>query len=258
MGQDNSISISRRGFLEAGGKGLIALGLGGWILQACNYQGPLAMDLQSITLWRAINEFRDWHNLPVIPISQKLTLVAQAHVQDINQYHPEKNCIKSNGAEDGHAWSMYSGSPYGCYEGIKDANGNPVSSSSAVMVDKAKALQGYPGNAYEISCLGTFPADPQHTAADEALHCWTGWVWAYNKPGTDDQGYDIIRRIIVKQYAKQATNYFGYLRNYKNQGSPAHTDVILGKLSGAPRNWKAMGAAVGVSFACAWFGEVAD
>lgn len=253
-------AISRRGFLQASWVGLIGLVLSEWVLQGCNYQGTLGLDIESVTLWRAINEFRAWKGLPPIPFSRKLTLVAQAHAADINAYHPEKNCIRSDGGMDGHAWSATSGSPYGCYEGVKDASGKSVSSSSTVMLDKAKALQGYNGNAYEISCLstGNFPADPQHTAVDEALHCWTGWVWGYNKPGKDANGNDVVTRIVVKQYAKDATNYFGYLKNYSNQGSAAHTDVILGKLSGNPVQWKALGAAVKGQFACAWFGEMPD
>jgi hypothetical protein len=64
-------------------------------------------------------------------------------------------------------------------------------------------------------------------------------------------------RIPVKRYSKDPL-YFGYLKQL-GDGSPAHTDVILQQgPQWSSRNWKALGAAVGGSFACAWFGEVED
>jgi hypothetical protein len=250
MDSKGILSISRREFLEASGKGLLGLGLSMLFFQGC----PVSKDdFDSWSLWMAINEFRKWaKGLPPIPLSKKLEKVAQAHVKDINTYHPEKNCIYlENGKkkEDGHAWSKHSGHPYGCYRGNLDQNGKPVSHSPDVMEKKPNKIANYQGIGYEIACVSTgkFGSEKEHDAVDEALHSWTGWVWGKRKGGN---------RIDVKMYSKDP-QYFGYLKQM-GDGSKAHTDVILQQGQWAQKDWKALGAAVSGSFACAWFGEIKD
>lgn len=132
MRDGREFGTSRRSFLQlaaAGGTGtVLALLLG-----ACNY--PTPADAGSVALWYQINRARQrfTSSLPWIPISRKLTKVAQAHVKDIMTYHPEQNC-----GSNLHSWSPNGpwGSNYGCYDPKKQ-------STWVISTKKPEEIAGY-------------------------------------------------------------------------------------------------------------------
>lgn len=78
----------------------------------------------------------------------------------------------------------------------------------------------------------------------------TACMWEKPKELTNypDNGYEIAHwesGIVTAQSA---------LAEWK--GSPPHNDVILNKGMWSNRPWKALGAAYGGNYACAWFGEI--
>src|SRR5688572_10796475 len=89
-------------------------------------------------LYDLIMEYRKSKNLPPIPLSQKLTLVAQTHAKDLAEHHefdPKGKC-------NPHSWSDKGNWTSCCY-----TNDHKVASC---MWTKPQEIADYSGSGYEI------------------------------------------------------------------------------------------------------------
>ncbi len=143
--------ISRRQFLKIVGTGALTFGLSSLFLEGCDDLDEIVEGL----LTTLINDYREQHGLPRIPVSSKLTTVALKHVTDLDQYHPENNC-----GGNLHSWSSHGNWTGGCYDSSN-------SSTWSIMWDKPKEITGYPTNGYEIAYWSSGSATPQ-----DALDTW--------------------------------------------------------------------------------------
>ncbi len=90
-----------------------------------------------VALAKLINDYRASLELPRLPISPRLTKVAQAHVRDLNVNKPVvKGCNM-------HSWSTKGDWGACCYDGSAAA--------ARCMWAKPKEIAGFPGNGYEIA-----------------------------------------------------------------------------------------------------------
>ncbi|MBX2967374.1 MAG: CAP domain-containing protein [Cyclobacteriaceae bacterium] len=105
-------------------------------------------------LYDLVMAYRQENGLPVIPLSEKLTLVAQLHAKDLSEnYNPDsKRCNL-------HSWSKKGNWTACCYTNDhKEAR---------CMWDKPREISGYNSNGYEISYFSTAGAN-----AEEGLAGW--------------------------------------------------------------------------------------
>jgi hypothetical protein len=159
--------LSRRHFIKVVGKGMLALSLASPFLFACTPQDAGKMVEALAELATLINNYRAQNGLQAIPLSSCMTAVATAHVMDLNQYHPEKNC-----SDNTHSWSTSGKWKGGCY----DPNN---SATYLIMWDKPKEIANYaskgesvcytPGTGYEIAMWGSGAVTAQN-----ALNTWQG------------------------------------------------------------------------------------
>ena len=114
---------------------------------------------EELKLYDLIMEYRKENNLPSIPISKSLTLVAQAHVTDLQNNHPDQ------GSCNAHSWSSKGSWSSCCY--------TPDHVKAECMWSKPRELTSYPGNGYEIA-FGS--SDPRYKgfrpSAISALQSW--------------------------------------------------------------------------------------
>lgn len=106
-------------------------------------------------LAKLINEYRASIGLPRLPISVRLTKVAQAHVRDLNVNKPTKDGCNM------HSWSANGSWTACCYDGSAAA--------ARCMWKKPKEIGGYPGNGYEIAASA-----PGGMTPELALSQWQG------------------------------------------------------------------------------------
>ena len=99
-----------------------------------------------------INDYRASIDLPRVPISPKLTKVAQAHVHDLNVNKPVTDRCNM------HSWSKQSGWSGCCYDGSKAA--------AKCMWVKPKEIAGFKANGYEIA------ANASGIGPQQALELW--------------------------------------------------------------------------------------
>ena len=105
-------------------------------------------------LYDLIMEYRKSKKLPSIPLSAKLTLVAQTHAKDLAQHYefsPKNKCNPHSWSEKGN-WSAC------CYNGPEQAS---------CMWVKPKELTGYTNNGFEIAYYSSLGAN-----AKEGLDGW--------------------------------------------------------------------------------------
>lgn len=110
-------------------------------------------------LYKLIRDYRIKHKLPDIPLSGSLTLVAQKHVENLNNHPPDRETCNF------HSWSESSEWKGCCYTADhKEAE---------CMWQKPSELTSYKGYGFEIA-FGS--ADPEYTeyvaTAEEALAAW--------------------------------------------------------------------------------------
>ena len=91
-------------------------------------------------LYDLINEYRAENGLGKIPLSLSLTIVAQAHVKDLQDNKPE------GGACNLHSWSNKGKWKACCY--------TDDHAKASCMWDKPKELTKYQSYGFEISCQG--------------------------------------------------------------------------------------------------------
>ena len=88
-------------------------------------------------LYELIMQYRKTRKLPPIPVSAKLTQVAKAHVQDLNENYKDDNKCNM------HSWSKKGDWSPCCY--TRDH------AEAACMWNKPKEIAGYEGNGFEIA-----------------------------------------------------------------------------------------------------------
>lgn len=117
-------------------------------------QGPVVSDPE-YALYQQVMAYRAQHRLPSIPLSRSLTLVAQAHVHDLEEHQPVRGRCNLHSWSDHGAWSPC------CYTGSPQV--------ASCMWDKPRELTSYPGNGYEIAYWSSGEALPE-----AALQGWKG------------------------------------------------------------------------------------
>lgn len=106
-------------------------------------------------LYQLIMDYRRSHNLPEIPISAKLSQVAQVHARDL----ADNYAFSPKGKCNPHSWSKKGKWTPCCYTSDhKEAK---------CMWNKPREIAGYPGSGYEIAYYSSAGAN-----AEEGLAGW--------------------------------------------------------------------------------------
>lgn len=106
-------------------------------------------------LYRLIMAYRKSKKLAPIPLSAKLSMVAQVHARDLANHYtfdPDNKC-------NPHSWSKKGSWSACCYTSDHK--------QAACMWDKPKEIAGYPGSGYEIAYYSSAGANAQ-----EGLNGW--------------------------------------------------------------------------------------
>lgn len=99
-----------------------------------------SLDADSKLLFDAVNNYRKSKGLKDIPYSPALTKVAQTHVKDLADNHPDQ------GECNMHSWSENGTWTACCY--------TPDHHRAQCMWDKPRELTKYRGNGYEVAASG--------------------------------------------------------------------------------------------------------
>jgi uncharacterized glyoxalase superfamily protein PhnB len=108
---------------------------------------------EEMKLYNLIMEYRKTKGLPGIPISPSLTIVAQTHIKDLQENHPEQDPCNL------HSWSDKGNWTPCCYTSDH--------AKAQCMWDKPKELTSYQSYGFEIATWGSGKAN-----AEEALDSW--------------------------------------------------------------------------------------
>jgi hypothetical protein len=104
---------------------------------------------------REINVYRQQNNLPPISLSNKLTSVAIAHVNDLAAHYPYQHC-SSTAKFNFHSWSNHGNwqgrDGEGAWKGCCYPDNH---SNSTCMWYKPREIAAYPGYGYEISATAS-------------------------------------------------------------------------------------------------------
>ena len=95
------------------------------------------MSEKEMLLYDLVMEYRGQKGLPPIPLSESLTIVAQAHVLDLQNYRPFNTTCNM------HSWSTKGDWTSCCYTSDH--------AKAECMWNKPRELTTYPGNGYEIA-----------------------------------------------------------------------------------------------------------
>lgn len=108
------------------------------------------------SLAAVINAYRRDKGLDTIPLSKSLTMVAEAHVKDLEENNP------ATGVCNGHSWSGKGNWTACCYTADH--------AQAQCMWDKPREITGgaYSGNGYEIAARGS------NMTTQKALNAWKG------------------------------------------------------------------------------------
>ena len=119
----------------------------------------VCLNAEELMLYKLIMEYRKEKNLESIPLSAKLTLVAQVHAKDLSEnFKPfDKPCNM-------HSWSKNGKWEACCY--------TDDHKKATCMWSKPQEIAGYESNGYEIATY--------HSAGVTALDAISGWK---NSPG---------------------------------------------------------------------------
>src|SRR5688572_19881031 len=115
----------------------------------------ICLSTEERKLYDLIMEYRKSKNLPPIPLSAKLTLVAQTHARDLSdnyEFKPKNKC-------NPHSWSDKGSWTSCCY-----TNDHKVASC---MWSKPQEIAGYPANGFEIAYYSSLGAN-----AKEGIDGW--------------------------------------------------------------------------------------
>lgn len=112
----------------------------------------VCLSAEEYKLYELIMQYRKTKNLPIIPLSASLSLVAQTHCKDMMENPPQPPCNM-------HSWSDKGQWTACCY--------TPDHKNAAAMWSKPSELTNYQGDGYEISFGSSGNAN-----AKEALQGW--------------------------------------------------------------------------------------
>ncbi len=128
------------------------------MVQASDQQSPLT-DKES-RLADQINQYRQENGLPALPVTNSLTKVARAHIEDLNTYHPDTETY-GTGSCNRHSWSSHGPWTAVCYTGDAQAG---------QMWNKPREItESYNGNGFEIACWNS-----QEITPSIAMEEWKG------------------------------------------------------------------------------------
>ncbi len=128
------------------------------VVQASDQQSPLTDKERRLA--DQINQYRQENSLSALPITNSLTKVARAHIEDLNTYHPDTETY-GTGSCNRHSWSSHGAWTAVCYTG---------SAQSSQMWNKPREItESYDGNGFEIACWNSREITPS-SAMDE----WKG------------------------------------------------------------------------------------
>ncbi|MDW8331340.1 MAG: CAP domain-containing protein [Cyclobacteriaceae bacterium] len=124
-----------------------------FLCTASGTQTDNCLSAEELKLYRLLNDYRKSLQLPVIPLSRNLSVVAQIHVRDLAENNPV------TGPCNLHSWSSKGKWKPCCYTSDhKEAQ---------CMWDKPRELSRYAGDGYEISYYHS-----DKVRAEEALETW--------------------------------------------------------------------------------------
>ncbi|MFN2429024.1 MAG: CAP domain-containing protein [Cryomorphaceae bacterium] len=128
-----------------------------------NVPGCLLED--EVELANLINDYRTEHDLPPIPLSKSLTVVAKTHAADLFKEKPfdEKSC-------NPHSWSD-SGDWKACCYGYNTHNG-------PCMWEKPREITDYEGDGFEIVMFSENSQFPDKTVSAKAA--FESWIKSVN------------------------------------------------------------------------------
>jgi hypothetical protein len=149
-----------------------------------------------------LNAYRAEYNLPPIPISADLMVVAQTHVRDLAAHHPDQSPCNT------HSWSADGPWTACCY--------TPDHRLASCMWEKPKELTGYKGIGFEIGSKA-------YDGASLEVHL-TGWQ-------SSTAHHDVILNLNqwrtrgwvalgVAVYGEYAAIWFGEVRDAKTVPPP--------------------------------------
>lgn len=128
------------------------------VAQASDQQSPLTDKERQLA--DLINQYRQDNGLSALPITNSLTKVARAHIEDLNSYHPDTGTY-GTGSCNLHSWSSHGTWTAVCYTG---------SAQSSQMWNKPREItESYDGNGYEIASWNSREITPS-----AAMDVWKG------------------------------------------------------------------------------------
>jgi hypothetical protein len=142
--------------------------LGNELRGAPQAPSPGAQDVclsgEEAELARRVNAYRAENGLPAVPVSRSLTMVAQAHVRDLQQYRPDEGTDSRGQPCNLHSWSANGPWTAVCYTADH--------AYAQGMWQKPREIAGYPGIGFE----NAFAAFGKRASAAEALDAWKASV----------------------------------------------------------------------------------
>jgi uncharacterized protein YkwD len=160
------------------------------------YQPGTCLTPREAELARLINEYRGEYSLPAVPVSTSLSHVAQAHVVDLHEHHPDTG-TDSRGMECNlHSWSDQGNWTPVCYTS-DHAYAEHMWNKPGQITNNV-----YTGNGYEIASMGG-------SEAGDPLAMWK------NSPGHNNviiegDGWGEWNAMGVGYYHSYAVVWFGY------------------------------------------------
>ncbi|RLD80744.1 MAG: CAP domain-containing protein [Bacteroidetes bacterium] len=122
------------------------------------YAAQACITEQEYRLYELMNDYREEHGLPSIPLSPSLCYVAGAHVWDLNTNQPE------GGRCNMHSWSGEGPWTKCCY--TRDHK------RSSCIWSKPSELTDYDGYGYEVAYYSSWTAERHNDMAWAALEGW--------------------------------------------------------------------------------------
>jgi hypothetical protein len=122
--------------------------------------GGVCLSNEEADLARRVNAYRAENGLPAVPVSRSLTIVAQAHVRDLQEHRPDQGADPRGQPCNLHSWSANGPWTAVCY--------TPDHAYARGMWDKPREITGYPGTGFE----NAFAAFGKRASATEALDAW--------------------------------------------------------------------------------------
>ncbi|VVB68722.1 Uncharacterised protein [uncultured archaeon] len=128
------------------------------VVQASDQQSPLTDKEKQLA--DLVNQYRQDNGLSALPITNSLTKVARAHIEDLNTYHPDTETY-GTGSCNLHSWSSHGTWTAVCYTG---------SAQAGQMWSKPREItDSYDGNGFEISSWNSREITPS-----AAMDVWKG------------------------------------------------------------------------------------